>query len=154
MILHVGLLIVMASLALLNAHGKGPMLTLRFLAAVLIMVFVTAPGNSGDTGEMMPIDNEQLIGVWHWQWEMGVWCTPRRSCAARYEFTKDGKIRSSDNMEGTYELAGKTLKVNLGGKTVAWTIIRLDATEFVTEVGKMPIVNGDDAWRMRRFGKK
>jgi len=67
---------------------------------------------------------------------------------------KDGKIKSSDNVEGTYELVGETLKVKLGGKTVTWTIFRLDAAELVIEVGKMPVWDGDDAWRMRSFEKK
>ena len=129
-------------------------MTLRFLAAGLIVVLVTAPSDSGDTGEKKPIDKKQLIGVWQWQWEMGVWCCPPRSGAAKYEFTKDGKIKSSDNVEGTYELAGETLKVKLGGKTVTWTIVRLDAAELVLEEGKMPVVNGEDAWRMRSFKKK
>ena len=130
------------------------MLTPRILAAGLIVVLATAPGDSGDTGEKKPIDKKQLIGVWHWRYEMGVWCNPPRSCAAKYEFTKDGKIKSSDNVEGTYELAGETLKVKLGGKTVTWTIVRLDAAELVLEVGKMPVWDGEDAWRMRYFEKK
>ena len=127
------------------------MLTLRSLAAGLVVVLVTAPG---DTGEKKPIDKKQLIGVWHWRLEIGVWCVPPRSCAAKYEFTKDGKIKSSDNVEGTYELAGDTLKVKLGGKTLTWTIFRLDAKELGIEVGKMPVVDGDDAWRLRYFEKK
>ena len=130
------------------------MLTLRFLAAGLIVVLVTAPGDSGDSGEKKPIDKKQLIGVWHWRQEMGIWCYRPRSCAAKYEFTKDGQIKSSDNVEGTYELAGETLKVKLGGKTVTWTIVRLGAAELVLEVGKMPVWDGDDAWRMRYFEKK
>ena len=85
---------------------------------------------------------------------MGIRCYRRRSCAARYEFTKDRKIKSSDNVEGTYELAGVTLKLKLGGKTVTWTIVRLDAAELVLEVGKMPVWDGDDAWRRRYFEKK
>jgi hypothetical protein len=127
------------------------MLTLRFLTAGLIVVLVTAPG---DFGEKEPIDKKQLIGVWHWWQEMGIWCLRPRSCAAKYEFTKDGKIKSSDNVEGTYELAGETLKVKLGGKTVTWTIVRLDATRLDLEVGKMPVWDGDDAWRMLLFEKK
>ena len=127
------------------------MLTLRFLAASLIVVLVTTPG---DSGEKKPVNKEQLIGVWHWQKEIGIWCFPARSCAANYEFTQDGKIKSSDNVEGTYELAGETLKINLGGKTVTWRIVRLEAKELVLEVGKMPVWDGDDAWRMRYFEKK
>jgi hypothetical protein len=130
------------------------MFTLRFLTASLIVLLVTAPGDSGDSGDKKPIDNKQLIGVWQWRGEMGVWCYPPRSCAAKYEFTKDGKIKSSDNVEGTYELAGETLKLKLGGKTVTWTIVRLDAAELIIEVGKLPVVDGDDAWRMRSFEKK
>lgn len=127
------------------------MLSPRFLAAGLIVVLATA---TGDSGEKKPIDKKQLIGVWHWRQEMGIWCYRARSCAAKYEFTKDGKIISSDNVEGTYELAGETLKVKLGGKTVTWTIVRLDAAELALEVGKMPVWDGDDAWRMRYFEKK
>ena len=130
------------------------MLTLRFLAAGLIVVLVTVPGDSGDTAEKKPIDKKQLIGVWHWRQEMGIWCYRPRSCAAKYEFTKDGKIKSSDNVEGTYELAGETLKIKLGGKTLTWTILRLDAKELAIEVGKMPVWDGDDAWRIRHFEKK
>ena len=130
------------------------MLTLRFLAAGLIVVLVTAPGDSGDTSKKKPIEKKQLIGVWHCRQEMGIWCYRPRSCAAKYEFTKDGKIKSSDNVEGTYELAGDTLKVKLGGKTLTWTIFRLDAKELAIEVGKMPVVDGDDAWRLRYFEKK
>ena len=130
------------------------MLTLRLLAAGLMVVLVTASGDSGESGEKKPIDKKQLIGVWHWRQEMGIWCYRPRSCAAKYEFTKDGKIKSSDNEEGTYELAGEILKVKLGGKTVTWTIVRLDAAELVLEVGKMPVWDGDDAWRMRYFEKK
>jgi hypothetical protein len=105
----------------------------RFLAAGLVMVLAAVPE---DSGGKKPSNKEQIIGVWQWQGEMGVWCYPPRSCAAKYEFTKDGKIKSSDNVEGTYELAGETLKVKLGGKTVTWTIVRLDAAELVVEVGK------------------
>ncbi len=130
------------------------MLALRFLAAGLIVVLVTAPGGSDDTGEKKPIDKKRLIGVWHWRNEMGIWCYRTRSCAAKYEITKDGKIKSSDNVEGTYELAGEILKVKLGGKDLNWTIFRLDAAELVLEVGTMPIWDGDDAWRLRSFEKK
>ena len=130
------------------------MLTTRFLAASLIVLLVTAPGDSGDSGDKKPIDNKQLIGVWQWRGEMGVWCYPPRSCAAKYEFTKDGKIKSSDNVEGTYELVGEILKVKLGGKDLNWRIVRLDAAELTLEVGKMPVWDGDDAWRMRFFEKK
>jgi len=141
----------MSSLVRSNSDGRGIMLTPRFLAAGLIVVLVTAPG---DSGEKKPNNNEQIIGVWQWQREMGVWCYPPRSCAAKYEFTTDGKIKSSDNVEGTYELAGETLKVKLGGKTVTWTIVQLDAVDLVVEVGKMPVVDGEDAWRRRSFKKK
>src|SRR4051812_42113381 len=127
------------------------MLTPRFLAAGLVVALATAPGTAD---EKKPVDKGQIVGVWHWQLEMGIWCYRQRSCAARYEFTRDGKVISSDNMEGTYELAGETLKVKLGGKTLTWRIVRLDAAELAVEVGTMPVWDGDDAWRMRYFEKK
>lgn len=130
------------------------MLTPRFWAFGLIVVLMAAPGDSGDTGDKKPLDKKQLIGVWEWRHETGVWCYPPRSCAARYEFTTDGRIKSSDNEEGNYELVGETLKVQLGGKMATWMIVQLDAKELGIEVGKMPIVNGDDAWRARYFEKK
>jgi hypothetical protein len=127
------------------------MLTPRFLAAGLIVVLVAAPSGSD---VKTSVDKEQIVGVWQWRQELGIWCNPPRSCAARYEFTKDGKIKSSDNVEGTYELAGEILKVKLGGKDLNWRIVRLDAAELTLEVGKVPVWDGDDAWRMRYFEKK
>jgi hypothetical protein len=88
------------------------MFTPRFLAAGLIVVLATAPG---DSDEKKPVDKEKLVGVWHWRQEMGIWCYRTRLCAAKYEFTKDGKIKSSDDVEGTYEFEGQILKVKLGG---------------------------------------
>jgi len=127
------------------------MLTPRFLAAGLFIFLAAVPSNSGEK----KLDyKQQIIGAWQWRQEMGIWCYRPRSCATKYEFTKDGKIKSSDNVEGTYELAGDTLKVKLGGKTVTWTIIRLDAGELVLEVGKMPVWDGEDAWRTQFFEKK
>ena len=127
------------------------MLTPRFLAAGLIVVLATAPTGSD---EKKPVNKEQIVGVWQWRQEIGIWCYRPRSCAAKYEFTKDGKIKSSDNVEGTYELVGEVLKVKLGGKDLNWTIVRLDAANLTLEVGTMPVWDGDDAWRMRFFEKK
>ena len=127
------------------------MLTPRFLAAGLIVVLVAAPSGSD---VKTSVDKEQIVGVWQWRQELGIWCYRPRSCAAKYEFSKDGKIKSSDNVEGTYELAGEILKVKLGGKDLNWRIVRLDAAELTLEVGKMPVWDGDDAWRMRYFEKK
>ena len=127
------------------------MFTPRFLAAGLILVLATVPS---DSGEKKSFDKEQIVGVWQWREEMGIWCYRPRSCAAKYEFSKDGKIKSSDNVEGTYELAGEILKVKLGRKELNWRIVGLDATRLTLEVGKMPVWDGDDAWRMRFFEKK
>ena len=123
------------------------MFTPRFLAVGLVMVLATVPG---DSGEKKPNNKEQIIGVWQWRREVGVWCYPPRSGAAEYEFTKDGKIKSSDKVEGTYELEGEILKVKLGGKSLTWTITRLNATELTLEEGETQ----DFTWRMRSFKKK
>src|SRR5262249_7255120 len=104
--------------------------------------------------EKKSFDKEQIVGVWQWRGGLGIWCYRERSCAAKYEFTKDGKIKSSDNVEGTYELVGENLKVKLGGKELKLRIVGLDATKLTLEVGKMPVWDGDDAWRMRSFEKK
>jgi hypothetical protein len=127
------------------------MFTPRFLAAGLILVLATVPS---DSGEKKSFDKEQIVGVWEWREEMGIWCYRPRSCAAKYEFSKDGKIKSSDNVEGTYELVGEILNVKLGRKELNWRIVALDATRLTLEVGKMPVWDGDDAWRMRFFEKK
>jgi len=127
------------------------MFTPRFLAAGLILVLATFPR---DSGEKKSFDKKQIVGVWQWREEMGIWCYRPRSCAAKYEFSKDGKIKSSDNVEGTYELVGEILKVKLGRKELNWRIVGLDATRLTLEVGKMPVWDGDDAWRMRYFEKK
>src|SRR3954465_9405023 len=119
-----------------TSDWRGIMLTPRFLAAGLIVVLATA---TSDSGEKKPGNKEQIVGVWQWRQEMGIWCYRPRSCAAKYEFTKDGKIKSSDNVEGTYELAGEILKVKLAGKDLNWRIVRLDAAELTLEVGKMPV---------------
>jgi uncharacterized protein (TIGR03066 family) len=123
------------------------MFTLRFLVAGLIMVLATA---SGDSGEKKPDKKVQIIGLWEWQKEIAPWRYHPRTGAAKYEFTKDGKIKSSDKLEGTYELEGEILKVKLGGKSLTWTITRLNATELILEEGETQ----DDTWRQRWFKKK
>ena len=97
----------------------------------------------------------QIVGVWEWQQEWhGLWSFARRTGPARFEFTKDGKIKTSDNVEGTYEIAGDVLKGKLGEKAIALKIMRIDNEALVLYEGNLGVVDGRDRFSMRWFKKK
>jgi len=88
------------------------MLTLRFM---LVVCFVGAVVASANSGEKVLTNKEKIVGVWQWEWEWhGLWRTEKQTGPAIIEFTKDGKIKTSDKMEGTYEVQGEILKAKLG----------------------------------------
>jgi hypothetical protein len=126
------------------------MLALRFLLAACVMSTVAA---SIDSGEKTPTNNEKIVGVWEWTWEWhGLWRTERRTGPAVIEFTKDGKIKTSDKMEGTYDIQGDVLKAKLGETVItakiSFSVASLQSLNLTEEgeVGK--------TYRMRVFKKK
>ena len=105
--------------------------------------------------EPEPTKRAQIVGVWEWQQEWhGLWSFDRRTGPARFEFTKDGKIKTSDNVEGTYEIADDVLKGKLGEKNIALKIMRIDNKALVFYEGNLGVVDGRDRFSMRWFKKK
>jgi hypothetical protein len=78
----------------------------------------------------------------------------RRTGPATIEFTADGKIKTGDKLEGTYESNGDILKAKLADTAITWKIQRLDDQGLVLVEGKIGIVEGKDKFSMRWFKKK
>jgi uncharacterized protein (TIGR03067 family) len=105
--------------------------------------------------QKQPTNKEKLIGVWEWQEEWGgTWRFVPRTGPATIEFTKDGKIKTSDKAKGTYQVDGDVLKVTFGERAVTWKIGRLDNQALVLEEGQFGLVDGKDKFRMRWFKRK
>jgi hypothetical protein len=98
------------------------MFALRLLGVGLVIFLASVPSDSGEK----PDNKEKVVGVWDWQQEYVPWHYVARTGPATIEFTKDGKIRTSDKVEGTYAVDGKLLKVKLSNKTATWEILDLD----------------------------
>ena len=102
-----------------------------------------------------PTNKEKIVGVWEWQQQWGgTWRMVPRTGPTTIEFTRDGKIKTSDKAEGSYELDGNVLKAKLGEQTINWKIGRLDDIELVLKQGKLGIMDGTDKYSMRWFKKK
>jgi hypothetical protein len=100
-------------------------------------------------------NKEKIVGVWQWEEEWGgTWRFVPRTGPATIEFTTDGKIKTSDKVEGTYELDGNMLKARLAGRAVTWKTSRLDNSGLVVVDGKLGIVDGKDKFSMRFFKRK
>ena len=91
-------------------------------------------------------------GYTQWQEEWGgEWHLVPRTGPATIEFTKDGKIKTSDKVEGTYEVTGNVLKGTLEKKAITWKV------SFHTDHKTLVLVEGNDGkdkYSMRWFQKK
>jgi hypothetical protein len=126
--------------------------TLRF---VLSMAMVVVLGAGLSAQNQAPTKKEKIIGVWEWRQEWGgIWHFVPRTGPSTIEITKDGKIKTSDKVEGTYEVDGDLLKAKLADKTVTWEVGRLDDQELVLVEGKLGLVEEKDKYSMRWFNKK
>ena len=132
-------------------EGRAVRVILITLSAALTLLLC----RSVQADERTPTNKEQLIAVWHWDKEWhGTWSFRPRTGPATIEFTRNGKIKTSDKTEGTYEVAGDVLKGKLAGMAFTWKVRQLSQDELVLEEGKVVAGAGKNRFSMKWFKKK
>jgi hypothetical protein len=111
--------------------------------------------DEGSREDRRPTSKEKLVGVWKWEEEWGgTWRFVPRTGPATIEFTNDGKIKTSDKVEGTYELDGDVLKARFAARAVTWKIRQLDNDRLVLVEGTLGVLDGKDRFSMSFFKRE